>query len=161
MAKAHESPGDRLRAMWARLAPLPGGKWLFSRLLGFIAPYSGSIGATVLELEPGYARVAMRDRRAVRQHLRSVHAIALANLGELASGLAMSAALPPTARGIVTNISVAYLKKARGTLTAECRATLPDLSVNSTQEFVAHIRDAAGDEVARVTATWKLGPVPK
>jgi len=162
MSKAHESPGERLRALWARLSPLPGGKWLFSRLVGFIAPYSGTIGARIEALEPGYCKVTMRDRRAVRQHLHSVHAIALANLGEIASGLAMSAALPRHARGIVTNISIAYMKKARGTLTAECRAELPpDLTVSSEQQYYAPIYDEAGDEVARVTATWKLGPMKK
>lgn len=159
MGKAHESPGERLRSLWGRLSPLPGGKWLFSRLVGFTAPYSGTIGATIEALEPGYCKVTMRDRRGVRQHLDSVHAIALANLGEMASGLAMSAALPRHARGIVTSISIAYRKKARGTLTAECRAELPpDLTVTSEQQYDAPIYDAAGDEVARLTATWRLGP---
>jgi acyl-coenzyme A thioesterase PaaI-like protein len=159
MGDAHDSPGERLRALWKKLSPLPGGRWMFSRMVGFMAPYSGTIGATIETLEPGYCKVSMRDRRGVRQHLNSVHAIALANLGEMASGLAMSAALPPHARGIVTNISVKYLKKARGTLTAECRTELPDLTVASEQDFYAPIHDEAGDEVARVTATWKLGPV--
>lgn len=162
MGKSHESPGERLRALWAKLSPKPGGKWLFSRMLGFMAPYTGTIGASVEALEPGYCKVTMRDRRGVRQHLNSVHAIALANLGEMASGLAMSAALPRHARGIVTNISIAYLKKARGRLTAECRAQLPpDLTVNSEQQYFAPIYNEAGEEVARVTATWKLGPVTR
>ena len=101
----------------------------------------------------------LRERRAVQNHLNSVHAIALANVAEMASGLAMLAALPDSARGIVTNISIAYLKKARGLLTAECRCVLPDVTVNGTHEFTSSVRDEAGDEVARATVTWKLGPV--
>ena len=38
MGKAQESPGERLRAMWERLAPMPGGKWLFSKVVGLTAP---------------------------------------------------------------------------------------------------------------------------
>ena len=159
MATSRPSPGDTIRAAWRRLAPLPGGRALFSRMLGFIAPYSGSIRPRVVALEPGYARVRMADRRAVRNHLDSVHAVALANLAELASGLAMLASLPPTARGIPIRIAVEYFKKARGTLEAECRCALPDVSADCEHEFLSSIHDAAGDEVARATVRWKLGPL--
>jgi len=153
------SPAASLRAQWARLSPLPGGRALFSRMIGFMIPYSGSIHPRVLELRPGYAKVQMRDRRGVRNHLHSVHAIALMNLGELTTGLAMTLAMPDSARGIVTGLSMEYLKKARGLLTAECTAPPFDATVNGQHDFTADIVDSSGDVVARATAHWRVGPV--
>jgi len=156
------TPAARLRALWAKLSPHPGGRALFSRALGFMIPYTGSIRPTVLELRPGYAKVQMRDRRAVRNHLQSIHAIALMNLGEVTTGLAMSLAMPDGARGIVTGLSMQYLKKARGLLTAECTAPPFDASVSAQHDFHADILDENGDVVARATAHWLVGPaVPK
>jgi acyl-coenzyme A thioesterase PaaI-like protein len=154
------SPGAKLRAQWERLRPLPFGRALFSRLLGITIPYTGSIHPYVVELRPGYAKVRMRDRRAVRNHLRSVHAIALMNLGEATTGLAMTLAMPDDARGIVTGLSMEYLKKARGRLTAECTAPAFDARVSAQHVFQADIRDESGDVVARATAHWLVGPAP-
>ena len=148
---------QRLLRLWRRLAPFPGGKWLFTRSLGFAVPYSGSIGARIETLEPGHARVSLRDHRAVRNHLHSIHAIALANLGELATGLAMLTAAT-SARGILLGMHVAYHKKARGRLVAECRANPPPVTEPIDVEVAAPVVDADGDVVAVFTATWRLAP---
>ncbi len=150
----------RLQSLWRRLAPLPGGRWLFSRLFAWMVPYSGTVRPRIAHLEPGHVKVVLRDRRAVRNHLRSVHAIALANVGEVASGLAMVGALPPTVRGILVGLDVVYHKKARGVLEAECRCEVPEVTESAEHTAVAHVRDADGDEVATVTSRWLLGPVP-
>ena len=147
-------------AWWERLAPLPGGKRLFSWLLWWLVPYTGSVRPHVLELRPGYAKVRMADRRAVHNHLRSIHAVALANLAEVTSGLAVTIGLPASARGIPTTLSITYLKKARGPLTAEARCAIPDASREAEHDFESVISDAAGQVVARATVRWRIGPSP-
>jgi acyl-coenzyme A thioesterase PaaI-like protein len=149
---------SRMRLAWHHLHRIPGGRWLFSRLLGRMIPYTGSIRPQVLALEPGYARVRMRDRPPVRNHLRSVHAIALTNLAEVTSGLAMTAALPATVRGIVIGIQMGFEKKARGTLTAECRCVVPEVTSRMECLVTAIVQDAVGDTVAQATVLWLLAP---
>lgn len=151
------APGHTLLLLWNRLSPLPGGKRLFGWFLGRRVPYSGTIAPRVVSLEPGRARIELRDRRRVRNHLESIHAIALANLGELTSGLAMTTALPRDVRGIVVSLRLEYTKKARGTLTAEAHCDVPEITGDTQYDAIATIRDDAGDVVARAIVTWKLG----
>ncbi len=155
----NDAPGTAILAQWRRLSALPGGRWFFSKLLGWQVPYTGSVSPRVLVLEPGHARVRITERRALRQHLGSVHAIAIMNVAEVASGLAMLGALPAGLRGIVTKIGIEYFKKGRGVLTAESRCSVaPDLPEGE-YDFHSDVTDAAGDLVARATVTWKIGPV--
>ena len=152
------SIGPGLRAQWRRFSALPGGKVLFSTVLGRFVPYTGSIGARILRLEPGLCVASLRDRRCVRNHLGSIHAMALANLGEMVTGLALMNSLPDRARGILAGFSVDYLKKARGKLTAECRCDIPVDNSEREYELTGEIRDAQGDVVSIARARWLVGP---
>jgi acyl-coenzyme A thioesterase PaaI-like protein len=147
-----------VRRQWDRFAGLPGGQWLFSFSLGRLAPYTGSIRPRVLELRNGFARVGMKDRRAVRNHLNSIHAVALVNLAEVTSGLALHYGLPGHARAILTGLSIEYLKKARGLLVAEATAPLVSGDTREEIEMETSIQDAAGDIVAKAKARWLVGP---
>lgn len=140
------------------LSAIPGGKWLFSRILGMFVPYTGTLGASISILEPGHSKIILRDHRRVRNHLRSVHAIALCNLGEMATGLALMNSLPDKTRGILTGISAKYLKKARGSLVAECFCDIPKNNERQEVEVIGEIRDHEGDLVARIQARWLMGP---
>jgi acyl-coenzyme A thioesterase PaaI-like protein len=146
--------------LWQKCRNLPFGAQLFGMALRFSVPYTGALGPRVLQLEPGFARVALDDRRGVRNHLDSIHALALANLGEFASGAAMTTALSADIRSIVTGLTVEYVKKARGTVIAEARVTVPQVHGDVERDVRAEIRDGAGDMVSVITVRWKLSPRP-
>ena len=157
-APYHVPVNESILDLWRRLSGWPGGPRLFSFLVGRFARYSGSIGARVLELEPGHCVLTLRDRPKVRNHLRSVHATALVTLGELASGLAMTAAMPPRTRAIVTRLEIEYLKKARGPLSAHGSAPIPANDEKQEYVAVASIRNTDDEEVALIGVHWLVGP---
>jgi len=94
----------------------------------------------------------------VRNHLNSIHAVALANLAEVASGTAMLMTIPPGVRAIVIGLSIEYLKKARGRLVAECRCDVAPVTVQREELVESIVRDEAGDVVARAVVRWRLAP---
>ena len=145
--------------VWRRLSRYPGGPWLFSKIFGRAVPYSGSVGPRIRVLEPGHAEVEIPDRRSNRNHLGSVHAIALMNVAEMASGLAMMAGLPATVRGIVTTLSMTYHKKARGTIRAIAYVDVPVVTEDRDFDVKAECFDREGVLVATGNVRWRLGLV--
>ena len=149
-----------LRQAWNLMSGVPGGKAVFSRLIGRMAPYSGTIHATVTVLREGYAEVQMADRRGVRNHLDCVHAIALANLAELAGNVALAYSLPDDARFIVSGMEIEYTKKARGTIRAVGEPPVPRSSARAAYDVPVSLRDESGDEVAHAVLHSLVGPKP-
>ena len=148
---------DQLMRVWKTLNNIPGGQWLFNAFIKWRIPYTASISSRVLLFEAGHARIALKDRRKIRNHLNSIHALALANLGEFTSGLALMSSLPSDIRGIPVNISTDYFKKARGMLIAESVVAAPDVKNDMEFKVKAEVRDKEGDIVATTTVSWRLG----
>jgi acyl-coenzyme A thioesterase PaaI-like protein len=153
-----DANGETLMSLWSRVNKLPGGKYIFSKIAGRLAPYTATIGAIVQDIRPGYARLTMSDRKAVRNHLKSVHAVALVNFVEETTGMAMVSQFPRGVHGIVTHLEVDFKKKARGLLTAQCTAPHIDPSARSQYVVETDVTNADGVVVATGRATWLVGP---
>jgi len=149
---------NMIRQAWDLLVRVPGGKAVFSRIVGRMAPYTGSIHAQVQVLRVGHAEVTMADRKAVRNHLDCVHAIALANLAELAGNVALFYSMPDDARFIVSGMEIEYLKKARGTITAIGESPVVRSSQRAHYDVPVSLRDASGEEVAHAVLHSLVGP---
>ncbi len=151
---------NRIRQAWNLLSGIPGGKAVFSRLIGTMAPYSGTIHPQITVLRAGYAEVVMQDRRAIRNHLDCVHAAALANLAELTGSVSLFYALPDDARFIVSGMQIEYTKKARGTITAIGEPPAVRSSTRAAYDVPVTLRDASGEEVAHAVLHSLVGPKP-
>lgn len=156
--KSLQPTASNLLKVWGVLEKVPKGGVLFGRLIGRMAAYTGTVRPEVVVLEKGHAVVRIQDTAKVRNHLKSVHAVALMNLGEAVTGVAMLVSVPDDARGIVTRLEMDYLKKARGPITGECFCDPPHTSEKTRYEVVGELKDRSGEVVAKVKAHWLIGP---
>ena len=159
MASMQPTIGEVLSSLWKESKGSAEGRLAFSRALGEMVPYTGSIGAVVRELEPGVAVVELTEHAAILNHLSSIHAVALMNLAELTTGMALLPSLGGGVRGILRGLSISYEKKARGTITATSSVSLPEIDGDTELQVEATITDEQGDVCSYATATWRLGLV--
>ncbi len=148
---------SRVMERWNRARGSQLGRWLFSRAVGRSAPYTGTIGARIEELDPGRSVLTMRDRKAVRNHLKSVHAVALTNLIELSGSLAIIASMHSNTRMIPVRLESEFLKKARGTVTAEGSCEQFEPGYEGEVQATVVVRDPDGEEVTRGRVTVVIG----
>ena len=146
-------------SQWQNLSKKPFGKQVFSKALCFKAPYFGSIKPCFIELKPGYSEVAISKRRAVLNHIGTVHAIAMCNMAELAGGMMTEVTVPPSHRWIPKGMTVEYLKKANTDLTA---IATPESSAefSTAQDYKVNVavNDKAGDIVFKAVITMWVSP---
>ena len=104
-----------------RMQKFPAGLWIFSKLVCIKAPYFSSVRPVFIQLEPGFARARIKKRRAVTNHLGTVHAIAIANLCEFVGGTLMEISISREMRWIPRGMNIRYLGLAKTNLIAECK----------------------------------------
>lgn len=146
-------------SLWQSFAAKPAGKWLFSRLVCLKAPYFGSIRPRFEELRPEYCELRMGKRRAVLNHLGTVHAIAMCNMAELAGGTMTEVTVPATHRWIPKGMTVKYLKLAKTDLVAVATPHSPiDWSAPGEYEVNVVVRDSQAEPVFEALITMWVVP---
>ncbi|MBR8843858.1 hotdog fold domain-containing protein [Pseudoalteromonas sp. JC3] len=115
-----------LLKIYKRMSWLPFGKWMFSKAVCRKAPYFGTIKPKIIQLKPGVCRATIRNRKAIHNHIGTVHAIAQCNLAELCAGVMTDATIDhKTHRWIPKGMSVQYLAKAETDLHAVAQIEYP------------------------------------
>ena len=146
-------------SLWQKLATKPGGKWLFSKLVCWKAPYFATIRPHFDELRPGHCAIVVPKRRAVQNHLGTMHAIAMCNMAELAGGTMTEISTPSTHRWIPKGMTVEYLKKAETDLRAEAVFTRqPEFGAASSVPVTVRVTDTNGQLVFRAEIGMWISP---
>ncbi|GHB99740.1 hotdog fold domain-containing protein [Thermomonas carbonis] len=147
-------------ASYQRISQWPAGRWLFSKLVCLKAPYFASIAPRIEVLEPGRGVATLSHRRRVTNHIGTVHAIALCNLAEFVGGLTCDVSIPASMRWIPKGMTVAYLKKAVGTMRATATPAFPPRESAEGHElpFEVLVEDLQGEAVFKATIAMWVSP---
>jgi acyl-coenzyme A thioesterase PaaI-like protein len=149
-----------LRA-WEKLEGKPFGKALFSKAICWKAPYFSTISPRIEEFRPGFARVSMKKRRSVQNHIGTVHAIAICNLAEIAAGTLTEISIPASMRWLPKGMTVQYLRKAETDLQAHATVELVDEGPARDVPVTVDVKDRAGEVVVRAVITMWVSPRKK
>jgi acyl-coenzyme A thioesterase PaaI-like protein len=152
--------GTNVLSLYRSLESKPGGRWLFSRLVCWKAPYFSSIAPRIVSLAPGRGEATLRHRRRVSNHLGTVHAIALCNLAEFIGGLATDVSIPSSMRWIPRGMDVEYLRKATGDMRAVATLQEPPRETADGYELPVRVEilDASGEAVFRASIRMWVSP---
>lgn len=99
-------------ALYRSMSTKPLGKRAFSLLFANKAPYFRTVRPQVRDVRPHRAELSIRKRRAVQNHIGTLHAIAVCNGLEAAMGLLAEATTPRDRRWIPKGMQVSYLAKS-------------------------------------------------
>ncbi len=153
-----EFPKTAALKSYEKIRDLPGGKLIFSKIISRRAPYFKSIDPRILELRPNYMEASLRKRKAVTNHIGTVHAIAMCNLCEYTGGTLMEISRPNTTRWIPRGMQVQYLAKAETSLRAVCE--LKDVDWSKKGSVICHVDvlDTTGKKVMQADIDMYISP---
>lgn len=146
-------PQNYLLNLYHKALKLPLGKYVFSKVFSRKAPYFATINAVVHELRPNYCEVHFKKRKAVHNHIGTVHVIAICNGLEMAMGALAEASVPAHLRWIPKGMSVNYTAMANSDIRVIAECNPEDWQPGDLNVQVKALRD---DDTVVVEGTIKL-----
>ena len=86
--------------------------------------FAGTAGVKVEKLTDYEAVLTLKNRKKVQNHIGSVHAAAMALLGESATGFLVGMSVPDSRTPVIKSMHVDYVKRCTGDLRAEAKLTV-------------------------------------
>ena len=136
------------------VGPLVGDR-LFSLAFAQKAPYFASIRPRFTVIEPNHAELVIPKRRAVQNHIGTVHAIALCNGLEAAMGALAESTIPKNKRWIPKGMDISYTAKATTDITCIAE-TDPEQWTSDNPDLPVRVRGVRTDGTVVIEGVIKL-----
>lgn len=152
---------SRLTDLYGRAHAVPiVGDRLFSIAFAQVAPYFATVSPLFTVIEPNHAEVRIKKRRRVKNHIGTVHAIALCNGLEAAMGALAEASIPATKRWIPKGMEVAYTAKADSDITCIAE-TDPGQWTGTDPDVPVRVRGVRQDGTVVIEGVIRLWVTPR
>ena len=156
---------SQVLSLWRRATSVPVvgaglGARVFSVAFAQRAPYFASVRPRFTRIEPNRVELVVPKRRAVHNHLGTVHAIALCNGLEAAMGALAEATIPAEKRWIPKGMDVRYTAKATSDITCVAE-TDPGQWAGEDPDLPVRVRGERTDGTVVVEGTIHLWVTPR
>ncbi|KLT72209.1 hypothetical protein PL75_09375 [Neisseria arctica] len=146
---------DKLPVSWREMVQ--------TRLMGRFVPFLSTAGLRFEQLSRESVRVSIRNRRAVQNHIKGVHACAMALLAETATGFAVQMNVPDDKLILLKSMNIQYVKRSVGNMHAVARISDEMAARLQTEErgnFVVpcEVGDESGEPPVLVEMVWAWVP---
>jgi len=156
---------NQLSRNLARFDGLPAGlrPALVSFMLGNVVPMVGSAKLRFEEVTTDRVVVTIRNRRRVQNHIKGVHAAAMALLAETATGFCVGMNVPDDKLPLIKTLKVDYLKRAQGDMRAVAQLRPEQIQQIRTLDkgevtVPVSITDESGGEPIQCEMVWAWVP---
>lgn len=141
-------------------------RWLLNMAINRSVPFNRPHGFKVEPMPEGGIRVNIPFWRINHNHIRGIHACAIATASEMCSGLSLLERLDPKEyRLIMRTLQVEYHYQAKQKAVAKCTPTAAEiegaimrLKSGDATDFMStvEVHDAAGNHLATAAVTWQV-----
>jgi len=128
-----------------------------------VVPLVGTAGLRFDEITPDRVVVSIRNRKPVQNHIKGVHAAAMALLAETATGFCVGMNLPDDKLPLIKTLKVDYLKRASGDMQAVAQLRPEQIQQILTQDkgevtVPVSITDQSGQSPIQCEMVWAWVP---
>lgn len=139
---------------------------LWSKAFGRIVPMVGTANIRYLEVDQHHVVVRIENQRNMQNHIKGVHAAAMALLAETATGFLTGLHVPDHRILLIKSLHVDYLKVAQGGLTATASLSSEQQTFIAEQEkgellIPVTVIDDTGNEPMQCQMLWAWLPKRK
>lgn len=159
---------SQLRQAWELTAKLPYAIRLrgFTFVFGTSIKFFGTAGLRFTDVEPGRMVATIRNQKKVQNHIKGVHAAAMALLAESTTGAVFGFSLPGDKLPLMKRMEIDYVRRAKGDLTAVATLSLKDLArmekdPKGEVTVPVTVTDEDGEEPIKATMVWAWIPAKK